>query len=267
MRRLPQTNAGFSLPELMITVAISAIAIVAAGNFINNFMVTKAEVDAAANVEREIDGFEKILRKRWAQRERPISPVTDMPGEFTSLHPGFLWNPTPAAYNCDRNAISFQPACYSWAVTGCPTSSNCRQISVLASMIDGSDQRSATWLGINNECRDYPALARFDYTQGTNPCRCANSPANRRLVNQVVFNDFTGRQLRFPQNPSDQIGTMAHSFSACFSWNPPDLNINFNVTIELEAAYRGQGNRIKFVRKRISLPIKAAHESSDSIRR
>ena len=270
---------GFSLVEVMVTVGISAIVMFGAFNLYQNFVKSQTRMEAASNAEKEMDAFEKIFRKRWAQRERPLNPATEIAGEFTRQHPGFLFRTTAIpAYNCNRNTLYFQPACYSWDALpgfatnnnpGCAVSQNCRRISLLISSINNANVRSADWLVIENQCQSYPALARFNYRTGVNSCRCAISAATQTQVNQVVFNDF-GRVVRFPPDPSSRLQTALHSLAVCFNWTRPgpatpprpldDLNV------DIEGAYL-VNDQITFLRKRISLPVNAVYESSESLQR
>jgi prepilin-type N-terminal cleavage/methylation domain-containing protein len=272
---------GFSLVEVMVTVGISAIVMFGAANFYQNFVKSQRRMEAASNAEKEIDAFEKIFRKRWAQRERPLNPATEIAGEFTRQHPGFLFRTNAiAAYNCNRNTLYFQPACYSWDVLagfatnnnpGCVGNQNCSRISLLISSINNANVRSADWLAIENQCQTYPALARFNYsTNAANSCRCARSAATQRQVNQVVFNDVGG-VVRFPPDPSAQLQTALHSLAVCFNWTrpapaTPPLPLN-DLNVDIEGAYLGSNDQITFLRKRISLPVNAVYESSESLQR
>lgn len=274
MFRMSEASSAFSLVELIVAIAISAIGITAGTKFYLNFSEAKRRAAAAGDAELQMDAFEKLFRARWYQRERPLDPVKDMPGEFTATHPGFLWNTSPAAYTCNRNTISWRAACYAWStnmcrnIAGTTTSNdfNCAGLALLVSGINNADQRFASWHGVRNVCQTPSSLAKFNYFQNSsNPCRCATSPANRSRVNTIVFNDVNGRQISFPSDLGNSVMQKTHSFTACFSWNP--RSADGNLAIDLEAGYVGVNNQIMFSRKKISLPIKMPDNTGDSIQR
>ena len=263
------------MPEVIITAAISVIAIYGGARLLNSFISERARQEAAANAESEIDKFIKILKRRWVQRDRPASPLTDMPGPFTSLQPGFLWTANPNPYPKPCNNL---PACYTWATTGCTSNSACKSMSLLISSIDPTTNiRTASWLGIRNDCNTYAALNKFDYFNGSsNSCRCADTLAKKNQVNQVIFDASAlgDPAISYPPDPSQGLRTNLHSLAVCFSWPLPTTwttnsrgdRILPALLVDIEAAYIGARNKIYFSRRKISLPVDSTAESPDSIR-
>lgn len=293
-------DAGFSITELIIATAITSIVAVFAVNFYTDFVKSETLAEAAAAAERDIDSFEKLIKTRWAQRERPLSPATDMPGDFTRRVPGFSWERAVGVfpdYPCNRNANNLGPwnsagSCYEFpnALTainnaqgfGCAIQNrNCIGAYILVSTVTAAKVRDAEWLRIERRCQNFPQLARFNYFANgavnapSNPCRCATATSRSR-VNQILVNDL-GRVIEFPAPPGNAYMRKTHSMTACLDWNRPPaappavawqpgqpLN---SLNIHVEAAYLGAGEQVKFLRKTISLPINQVAETSDAVQR
>lgn len=296
-----RSEAAFSITELMIACALTGIVMVYAVNTFNDYTKAQTNAEAAAAAENDLDSIEKLLKKRWAQRERPLSVTNDMPGEFTARYPGFTFGNAMAAYNCDSNrgAASFPggfantPACVAARDATTPaqvaTFVNQRAVNILVGSITpdlggGPRVRSAFWLRITNQMPNYPRLAGFNYVNPAvpaNPCRNATPTAQSR-VNQIRFEE-AGRTIVFPSDPSSSIDRKTHSITACFSWDVnqtgsrrffDDSTVNRGLqqdlralNVELEAAYLGAGRQVKFLRKRVTLPVNSPEKSAESIRR